>query len=149
MTKTEAWKKSGIFHLPFRTSFSLGALHSTGEFQLVYYLIKIFITTSLIVVISEIAKRSSFVGALLASIPLISLLAMVWLYIDTKDVTKVGNLSVSIFWLVLPSLALFVALPILLKQGLNFYISIGISIMVTIGCYWLIITVLNYYGIKL
>jgi len=116
---------------------------------LVYYLIKIFITTSLIVVISEIAKRSSFVGALLASIPLISLLAMVWLYIDTKDVTKVGNLSVSIFWLVLPSLALFVALPILLKQGLNFYISIGISIMVTIGCYWLIITVLNYYGIKL
>ena len=116
---------------------------------MVYYLIKIFITTSLIVVISEIAKRSSFVGALLASIPLISLLAMVWLYIDTKDVTKVGNLSVSIFWLVLPSLALFVALPILLKQGLNFYISIGISIMVTIGCYWLIITVLNYYGIKL
>ena len=116
---------------------------------MVYYLIKIFITTSLIVVISEIAKRSSFVGALLASIPLISLLAMVWLYIDTKDITKVGNLSVSIFWLVLPSLALFVALPILLKQGLNFYISIGISIMVTIGCYWLIITVLNYYGIKL
>ena len=116
---------------------------------MVYYLIKIFITTSLIVVISEIAKRSSFVGALLASIPLISLLAMVWLYIDTKDITKVGNLSVSIFWLVLPSLSLFVALPILLKQGLNFYISIGISIMITIGCYWLIITVLNYCGIKL
>ncbi len=116
---------------------------------MVYYLIKIFITTLLIVAISEIAKRSTFVGALLASIPLISLLAMVWLYIDTKDVTKVSTLAVSVFWLVLPSLALFVTLPLLLKQGLNFYISILISILVTIGCYWLIVTILNYYGIKL
>ena len=116
---------------------------------MVYYLIKIFITTLLIVAISEIAKRSTFVGALLASIPLISLLAMVWLYIDTKDVTKVSTLAVSVFWLVLPSLALFVTLPLLLKQGLNFYISILISIAVTIGCYWLMFTILNYYGIKL
>ena len=116
---------------------------------MVYYLIKIFITTLLIVAISEIAKRSTFVGALLASIPLISLLAMVWLYIDTKDVTKVSTLAVSVFWLVLPSLALFVTLPLLLKQGLNFYISILISILVTIGCYWLMVTILNYYGIKL
>ena len=116
---------------------------------MVYYLIKIFITTLLIVAISEIAKRSTFVGALLASIPLISLLAMVWLYIDTKDVTKVSTLAVSVFWLVLPSLALFVMLPLLLKQGLNFYISILISILVTIGCYWLMVTILNYYGIKL
>jgi len=116
---------------------------------LVYYLIKIFISTLLIVAISEIAKRSTFVGALLASIPLISLLAMVWLYIDTKDVTKVSALAVSVFWLVLPSLALFVTLPLLLKQGLNFYISILISIAVTIGCYWLMVTILNYYGIKL
>jgi hypothetical protein len=116
---------------------------------LVYYLAKISITTLLIVVISEIAKRSSFSGALLASVPLISVLAMLWLYIDTKDVTKVSALSTSVFWLVLPSLALFVMLPFLLKQGLTFYLSIGISIVVTIGCYWLIITVLHHYGIKL
>jgi len=114
-----------------------------------YYLVKITVTAVLIVVISEIAKRSSFAGALLASIPLISVLAMLWLYIDTKDVFKVSALASSVFWLVLPSLALFVTLPVFLKQGLNFYLSMSTSILVTIGCYWLMVTVLNHYGIKL
>ena len=58
-----------------------------------YYLAKIVVTTVLIVVISEIAKRSSFFGALLASIPLISVLAMFWLYFDTKDIAKVSALG--------------------------------------------------------
>ena len=114
-----------------------------------YYLIKTAVTTILIVAISEIAKRSSFVGALLASLPLISVLAMLWLYIDTNDVTKVSALATSVFWLVLPSLVLFVTLPLLLKQGLHFYVSISISIGLTIGCYWLMVTLLNHYGVKL
>lgn len=114
-----------------------------------YYLVKIAITTILIVLISEIAKRSSLIGAILASVPLVSVLAMIWLYIDTRDVDKVSTLSGSVFWLVLPSLALFVALPLLLKYGVNFYISMGISIVITIGCYFLMITILNYFGIKL
>jgi hypothetical protein len=101
------------------------------------------------VAISEISKRSSFIGALLASIPLISVLAILWLYIDTKDVAKVSALATSVFWLVLPSLALFVALPLLLKQGFNFYFSIVLSIGITICCYWLMVTILNHYGIKL
>lgn len=116
---------------------------------LAYYLVKIAITTVLIVAISEIAKRSSFAGAILASIPLISVLAMTWLYIDTSDVSKVSALSTSVFWLVIPSLALFISLPILLKQGLNFYISISISIFITVICYWVMVNVLNYFGIKL
>lgn len=116
---------------------------------LTYYLVKIAITTILIVAISEIAKRSSFVAAVLASIPLVSVLAMLWLYVDTKDVAKVGALATSVFWLVLPSLALFVALPLLLKQGINFYLSLGISIGITVGCYFLTVSVLNYYGVKL
>ena len=114
-----------------------------------YYITKIFITTLLIVLISEIAKRSSFIGAILASIPLVSVLAMLWLYLDTKDVEKVSSLSSSIFWLVLPSLVLFLLLPVLLKMGLNFYLSISLSIVATIISYWLMISVLNYYGIKL
>lgn len=114
-----------------------------------YYLVKIAITTVLIVMISEIAKRSTLVGAVLASIPLISVLAMIWLYIDTKDITKVSVLSMSVFWLVLPSLALFVTLPLLLKQGLNFYLSISFSIGITVGCYFLMVSVLNHYGVKL
>jgi len=116
---------------------------------LIYYLVKVALTTVLIVAIAEIAKRSSFVGALLASVPLISVLAMVWLYIDTKDVMKVSALAMSIFWLVLPSLALFVTLPLLLKQGVNFYLSISIAIVVTIGCYGLMVTALTHFGVKL
>jgi len=116
---------------------------------LIYYLTKIAITTALIVAISEIAKRSSFIGALLASIPLVSVLAMLWLYVDTKDVEKISDLATSVFWLVLPSLVLFISLPLLLKQGLHFYLSISLSIGFTVVAYWLMVVVLSHYGIKL
>ena len=114
-----------------------------------YYLVKLVISAVLIVAISEIARRSSFIGAILASIPLVSVLAMIWLYIDTKDVDKVVSLSTGIFWLVLPSLVLFIALPILLKQGFGFYLSMGISILITVACYWLMVVVLDQVGIKI
>ena len=114
-----------------------------------YYLIKIIITTILIVAISEIAKRSSMVAAILASIPLISVLAMVWLYLDTGDVEKVRALAVNIFWLVLPSLVLFITLPIFLKHGVNFYVSLTTSIALTACCYWGMVYLLNRYGLTL
>jgi hypothetical protein len=116
---------------------------------MLYYVAKIAITTLLIVLISEIAKRSSFWGAVLASIPLISVLAMIWLYVDTKDIAKISALSTSVFWLVLPSLVLFIILPLLLKQGLHFYLSLSVSLIVTVVCYWGMLTVLGRYGIKL
>jgi len=114
-----------------------------------YYLVKVIITTVLVVLISEIAKRSSYAGAILASVPLVSVLAMIWLYIDTKDMSKVSALSTSVFWLVIPSLALFISLPVLLKQGFNFYICIALSILITIICYWIMLHILQYFGIKL
>jgi hypothetical protein len=101
------------------------------------------------VAIAEIAKRSSFIAALLASIPLISVLAMIWLYVDTGEAAKVSALATSIFWLVLPSLALFVTLPLLLKQGVNFYLSMSVAIVVTVGCYGLMVSVLNHFGVEL
>ena len=110
-----------------------------------YYMLKITVTALLIVLISEIAKRSSFIGAILASIPLISVLAMFWLYIDTKDISKVSTLSSSVFWLILPSLSLFLVLPLLLKQGVNFYLSMLISIGLTVFSYWLMLSVLNHF----
>jgi len=113
-----------------------------------YYFLKVVLTATLVVVISEVAKRSSLFAAVLASIPLISVLAMIWLYIDTKDVGKVSALALNVFWLVLPSLALFVTLPALLKQGVNFYLSLGVSIGITVACYGLMIFFLNYYNIN-
>ena len=114
-----------------------------------YYLAKIVITATLIVAISEVAKRSTLFGAVLASIPLISVLAMFWLYIETKDTTRVATLATSVFWLILPSLVLFVTLPFLLKQGISFYPSITISILATIVCYFLMLWTLHYLGIQL
>lgn len=114
-----------------------------------YYLVKIVITTLLVVAISEIAKRSSLVAAVLASIPLISVLAMFWLYVDTRDTARVSALASSVFWLVLPSLVLFLTLPLLLKQGLNFYLSMGIAIGLTGGSYILMLALLHHFGIRL
>ena len=116
---------------------------------MIYYIIKIAVTTMLIVAIAEIAKRSSLAGAVLASVPLISVMALVWLYVDTRDIEKVSALATSVFWLVLPSLVLFIALPILLKLGVNFYASMAVSIGLTISAYGLMVLALGYYGVKL
>jgi len=116
---------------------------------MIYTIIKILITSGLVVAVSEIAKRSSMMAGILASIPLISVLGFIWLYLDTKEVEKISNLSTSIFWLVIPSLALFVTLPILLKKGIGFYPSLGIATSVTVVCYYLMIVVLGKFGIKL
>ncbi len=114
-----------------------------------FYLAKIAITSILIVIISELAKRSTIAGAILASIPLVSVLAMFWLYIETKDISRVSSLAVNVFWLILPSLVLFVTLPLLLRHGFTFYVSITISIAVTVVSYLLMLTILHYFGIRL
>jgi hypothetical protein len=116
---------------------------------MIYTLSKVIITALIIVTISEVSKRSSLLGALFASLPLTSVLAMLWLYSETKDVAKVADLANNIFWLAIPSLAFFISLPALLKKGLNFYLSMGLSMTVTTGCYFGVIAVLARYGIKL
>ncbi|MDY7116839.1 DUF3147 family protein [Halomonas sp. SSL-5] len=116
---------------------------------MLYYVTKVAITALLVVLISEVAKRSSFLGAVLASVPLTSVLAMLWLYLDTGDAAKVSALAGSVFWLVLPSLALFIALPLLLAKGVNFYLGLVVSIAITVLCYWLMVTLLRLYGIEL
>ncbi|MEM7009804.1 MAG: DUF3147 family protein, partial [Thermodesulfobacteriota bacterium] len=71
----------------------------------------------------------------LAALPLTSLLAMIWLYIDTKDAGRIADLSISIFWLVLPTLIFFLILPWLLRQQYNFWFSLVISSAIMIGLY--------------
>ena len=116
---------------------------------MLYYSLKIVITTVLIVLISEIAKRSTLIGGILASVPLVSVLAMIWLYVDTKNTEMISNFSVSVFWLVIPSLALFLTLPYLLHKGLNFYFSLSLSIIVTAVFYFLMIIALKKFGVNL
>ena len=93
-----------------------------------YYFLKLFLSAAIIVAVSELGKRSALMGAALASLPLISILAFIWLYYDTGDVEKVMALSKGIFWLILPSLTLFILLPVLIRQGVSFYLSLLITI---------------------
>jgi hypothetical protein len=113
------------------------------------YIIKVAISATLIVAISEISKRSSLIGGILASVPFVSVLAMIWLYIDTKSAEKISQFASSVFWLVIPSLSLFIVLPILLKIKINFYIALPISIIIMIIFYYLMIYVLGKFNIHI
>ena len=113
------------------------------------YAIKIGLSALVLVIIAEVAKRSTFWAAALASLPLTSLLAFVWLYLDTGDTQKVAALSSGIFWLVLPSLLLFVLLPVLLRSGLGFWYSLAASGVTTAMAYLAMIKLLGVFGVRL
>jgi hypothetical protein len=83
-------------------------------------ILKVVITAVVVTGISEIAKRSNLFGALLASLPLTSLLAFIWLYIDNHEKEPVAKLSMDIFWMVIPSLAFFPVFSYLLRQTFHF-----------------------------
>jgi hypothetical protein len=116
---------------------------------MLYYVLKIVISALLIVAISEIAKRSTGFAALVASLPLTSLLAFVWLHLEASPSERIAELSSQIFWLVLPSLVLFLLLPYLLKLGLGFWISLGLSVVATAGCYLALVPLLRRVGVDL
>jgi uncharacterized membrane protein (GlpM family) len=111
--------------------------------------LKVALTALVVVAIAEVAKRSTFLAAILASLPLTSLLAMIWLYADTGDADKVADLAGGIFWLVLPSLALFIALPLMLRAGWPFGVSLLASSALTVACYFVMIALLKRLGIAI
>ena len=116
---------------------------------MIYYIIKVLLSSITIVAISEISKRNTFAGSILASIPIVSILAFIWIYIDTKDVTKIADLSQGIFWLVIPSLIFFILFPILLKKNVDFWISLGSSLTIMVLAYFLMLFFLKKAGINI
>ena len=116
---------------------------------MLYYSIKIIISALLIVAISEIAKRSTGFAALVASLPLTSLLAFIWLHAEGTPPDKIAELSSQILWLVIPSLLLFLVFPLLLKHGMNFWVSLGVSVAATAGCYIALLPLLRRMGVSL
>jgi hypothetical protein len=111
------------------------------------YTVKVLISAILIVTITEIAKRSTIIGAALASVPLVSVIAIIWLYHDTQNIPLIANLASSIFWLVIPSLILFILLPIfLLKLQWPFYPALSISLAAMIAGYFLMTLTLKWLG---
>lgn len=111
--------------------------------------IKVLLTSILVVSASEAAKRNVIAGAVLASLPLTSLLAMAWLYTDTRDTEKVAALANGIFWLILPSLTLLLVLPILLRKGVPFVPSMAIAIALTAASYGAMLAILKWLGIHI
>jgi hypothetical protein len=110
--------------------------------------LKVAISALLIVAVSEISKRYSLAAGILASLPIVSVLAMIWLYIDTSSIEKVSQLSTSIFWMVLPSLSLFIMLPLLLKSRVPFYPALIASSVVMVLLYCLMIVILKKLGMS-
>lgn len=110
--------------------------------------LKIAISALLIFAISEISKRSSLAGALVASLPLVSILSMIWLYFDTKDVTRIAAFSTGVLWLVIPSLVMFALLPpLLLRWHFSFPVALAMACLATVAAYFLMIPVLKRFGI--
>ncbi len=114
-----------------------------------YLAAKVAISAIIILAITEIAKRSSGFAALLASLPLTSLLAFIWMHVEGAESARIAELSGQIFWLVLPSLVLFLLLPLLIRQGMSFWMSLTISVAATVGCYLVMLPVLRKFGVEL
>lgn len=110
-----------------------------------YFFIKVLVSALVIAGVSELAKRSSFAAAFTASLPLTSILAMVWMYYERQDTEEIRQLSQGIFWLVLPSLALFLLLPALLKAGIGFPLALLISCLGTAALYGAGIVAYRYF----
>ena len=103
--------------------------------ETLHYAAKIVLSGLLVLAISEIARRHSLLAALIASLPVVSILALTWLYVETSDVARISELSRQIFWLVIPSLAFFLLLPVFIKLGLGFWLSLGAAVAGTAVCY--------------
>ena len=114
-----------------------------------YYIIKTLLTALIIVLVSEIAKKSSLLAAIIISIPLTSLLAFIWLYWDTRDAQKIIDLSYNTIIMVIPSFVFFIILPLMLKLKQSFSISLFTAILSTSIAYFIFIFFLKKFGVTI
>lgn len=91
------------------------------------YAVKVAVSVLLIVLVTEISKKDNLLASIVISIPWLSLIAIFWIYIESKDTVKVAAFSSGVFWMVIPSLLFFVLLPVLLKYRVNFYAALLMS----------------------
>jgi hypothetical protein len=114
-----------------------------------YLFIKAAVSGAIVAAVSEIARRYPGWGGLVASLPLTSLLAMLWLWRDTHDSVRIAELSVSTMWFFLPSIPLFIVLPLLLRTGLAFWVAMALVVVGTLALYALMFWAAPRLGLKL
>lgn len=116
---------------------------------MLYALLKALLSGAIVSAVSETARRSPTFGALIASLPIVSILGMIWLWRDTHDSEKIAAHSEATFWLVLPSLPMFLVLPALLRSGMGFYPALILSCALTVALYFLMIWVSKKLGLPI
>ena len=110
---------------------------------MLYFIVKTFVTTIVVVTVAEVAKRSSLLAGLIILIPLTTFLALIWLYWETKDIQKIIDLSNATLLMIVPSLTFFIFLPILIKLNLPFAWSMIGSVLLTAACYFFFLLILQ------
>ena len=113
-----------------------------------FTLVKVLISAVIIATVSEIAKRSPAFAALIASLPLISVLGMLWIYQETSDVERIASHAEATFWLVLPSLPMFLLLPAMLRHGFGFYLALALNVALTALLYFGMVKIGAAFGLK-
>ncbi len=111
--------------------------------------VKALVSGVIVAAVSEIARRYPGVGGLVASLPLVSVLGMIWLWHDRPDTANMAHHSTATFWFVLPSLPMFLVIPALLRSGMNFYLALTLSCGLTIALYVGMIALAPRFGVRL
>ncbi len=109
---------------------------------------KYLITAAVVVLVSEVAKRSDRLGGLLAALPLVTVLALIWLYVERQPQVKIANHAWYTFWYVVPTLPMFLAFPMLLPR-LGFWPTLLACVVITVVCFWLFALLVRRFGIEL
>lgn len=109
---------------------------------------KYLITAAVVVLISEIAKRSDKLGGLIAALPLVTLLTLIWLYVDNQSSEKIANHTWYTFWYVLPTLPMFLVFRALLPK-FGFWPTLGFCVEFTVACFALFAFFMRKFGVEL
>lgn len=113
------------------------------------FVIRAILSGLIVALIAMVARRSPAAGALIASLPLVSLLGMIWLWRDTRDATRLAAHAEATFYYVLPSLPMFLLIPWILRNGGNFWVAIGAGCVLTILLYLVTIVIAARFGVHL
>lgn len=109
---------------------------------------KYLITAAVVVLITEVAKRSDKLGGLVAALPMVTILALIWLYVENQSTEKIANHAWYTFWYVVPTLPMFLAFPWLLPR-IGFWPTLAASVVITVVCFGLFALLVKRFGIEL
>jgi ABC-type Na+ efflux pump permease subunit len=116
--------------------------------SLSFLVTKYLVTAALVVIISEVAKHLPRAGALIAALPVVTILVLVWLYLEDQSEQRIADHAFYTFWYVLPTLPMFLVFPTLLSR-FGFWLTLGLSALITIFCFGLLVLVARGFGIEL